>query len=869
LGDKLARIFVSSTFRDMHRERDILARSVFPRLRERCQGRGVALFEVDLRWGITEDLAQSRGTLRLCLDEIEACQPFFLCMLGQYGGWRPPDDELHSAAALDLPVAECSGLSITELEIRHALAGWQRNAQPTPRPIFLLRGRRLSEHLAGPADDDPAMDTLKSFIRSRPEASVHEYADFDAFERTVEAELTEGIEAWLRGGAQLPSRQWKGVTRARYAAALARDTSHRTPAILTGPQGCGTSWLGERWVETGTASGILIDGRDTAGGGLATALHAARVTQGLLPQGATQYAGSLEDELHGLASDVERVGREVNLLVDHFEDAFLAEAQADLASFPLKLPRGLRILIGTRSERLITLARDMKLPVLSTAALSREEAAAFATDYLLEFGKRLSAAQAEILAASPLATNVSALVLCLEELRRYGQFEALGNRVSALAGLQTPKQVMLEVLAGLRANLPEPYRDVADRILISLDLSRRGLTETEVCANASSTASQPLPPRVWSTVRIALARSIAWRGVRVDLVGRALRHVARELTEQRPELASQVGEELLIRLRQEDPQRWVEEAPHVNFTLQGESGLAEHLRNIEVVATLARAFPSYAAGWLEMLTPEARRGVTAQWWRDLEAAPGERELAWDLGYLAAQAGAREEARALWQLLEQSGQPSDRQIVQAVVLRDAKLARTLAPLEPPHTRIAEGGETLFKRWTIAASMLALAAQGLLSWSREQEAAWVNEARDCARQLSDDAASAQVWLTAGQLKLGRALWRQALECFASACKYSRRCGHARRLTAALERSAVAELELQRFSKARVFGRESLELARQHGLFDYECLAYERLIEIERRRTNWEPAFRLADDYLKRTRAAGSNVARAEEAFRSLER
>ena len=46
------RIFISSTFRDMHAERDHLVKVVFPELRERCAKRQLHLIDVDLRWGI-------------------------------------------------------------------------------------------------------------------------------------------------------------------------------------------------------------------------------------------------------------------------------------------------------------------------------------------------------------------------------------------------------------------------------------------------------------------------------------------------------------------------------------------------------------------------------------------------------------------------------------------------------------------------------------------------------------------------------------------------------------------------------------------------------------------------------------------------
>jgi telomerase protein component 1 len=53
------RVFISSPFRDMHGERDLLGRYVFPELRERARKLRINLVEVDLRWGVPEDDAQS------------------------------------------------------------------------------------------------------------------------------------------------------------------------------------------------------------------------------------------------------------------------------------------------------------------------------------------------------------------------------------------------------------------------------------------------------------------------------------------------------------------------------------------------------------------------------------------------------------------------------------------------------------------------------------------------------------------------------------------------------------------------------------------------------------------------------------------
>jgi hypothetical protein len=47
--ERVVRVFVSSTFRDMHAERDHLNRFVFPELRDRCMRLGWDFMGVDLR----------------------------------------------------------------------------------------------------------------------------------------------------------------------------------------------------------------------------------------------------------------------------------------------------------------------------------------------------------------------------------------------------------------------------------------------------------------------------------------------------------------------------------------------------------------------------------------------------------------------------------------------------------------------------------------------------------------------------------------------------------------------------------------------------------------------------------------------------
>ncbi len=54
---KTVRVFISSTFCDMHAERDHLIKVVFPALRERLDKYRIYLDDFDLRGGVTREQA--------------------------------------------------------------------------------------------------------------------------------------------------------------------------------------------------------------------------------------------------------------------------------------------------------------------------------------------------------------------------------------------------------------------------------------------------------------------------------------------------------------------------------------------------------------------------------------------------------------------------------------------------------------------------------------------------------------------------------------------------------------------------------------------------------------------------------------------
>jgi cell division protein FtsZ len=117
-------VFISSTFSDMHAERDYLVKNVFPELQDWCEWRKLRLVDIDLRWGVTEqDATHNRNAVKVCLERIDDCRPFFLCFMGQRRGWVPHAAEISAETYDRFPELRSytGNESITELEIRHAL----------------------------------------------------------------------------------------------------------------------------------------------------------------------------------------------------------------------------------------------------------------------------------------------------------------------------------------------------------------------------------------------------------------------------------------------------------------------------------------------------------------------------------------------------------------------------------------------------------------------------------------------------------------------------------------------------------------------------------------------------------------------------
>lgn len=135
------RLFISSTFMDMQKERNYLFNYVVPKMKLLCEERGLNFFCVDLRWGITTEAQEKGTTTSICLGAIDDSRPFFVGMLGERYGWIP--EKLSEEDYVAFPfLKDNEGLSITELEMNY---GVLNNGIEKGFAAFYLRDQSLSE----------------------------------------------------------------------------------------------------------------------------------------------------------------------------------------------------------------------------------------------------------------------------------------------------------------------------------------------------------------------------------------------------------------------------------------------------------------------------------------------------------------------------------------------------------------------------------------------------------------------------------------------------------------------------------------------------------------------------------------------------
>ncbi|MBR6825267.1 MAG: DUF4062 domain-containing protein [Oscillospiraceae bacterium] len=179
---RFSNFFISSTFRDMQNERDVLNNRILPELREYANKKAADIAMVDLRWGISTDELDSdvgmRKILSVCMSLIRDCIPHFIVLIGEKYGTIPSPQIFETVGDAFVGSSEWTDKSITELEIMQAISFWeQQNGHNNNFPLIIamrnpiigadINNPKCRDYLSTTPLEAQRMDALKKRLKEK------------------------------------------------------------------------------------------------------------------------------------------------------------------------------------------------------------------------------------------------------------------------------------------------------------------------------------------------------------------------------------------------------------------------------------------------------------------------------------------------------------------------------------------------------------------------------------------------------------------------------------------------------------------------------------------------------------------------------
>ena len=551
---RVIRVFVSSTFRDMRAERDELIKRVFPQLRKLCEGRAVTWAEVDLRWGVTDEQKAEGKVLPICLAEIQRCRPYFIGLLGERYGWVP--EEISPELIEREPwLAEQSGRSVTELEILHgvlnntAMAGHGLfyfrdssfiNALPGEQQADFLElataneiqrlGQEEAERRA--ADRRRRLLALKDHIRQSGLPVRENYPSPEALGEMVLRDLTGIIDRRYPARALDPldrdalDHEAFGQSRARvyvgrqdYFERLNQHAlSEEPPLVILGESGSGKSALLSNWAleyRKAHPEDLLV--MQFIGATPRSTDWAAMVRRILgefkrhfdIPQEIPYRPDELRAAFATWLHTVARMGR-VLLIVDGLNQLEDREGAPDLVWLPPVIPSNVRLIVSTLPGRALDELTRRSWPTMEVRPLEPHERKQLIRDYLAEYTKTLAPERVERIASADQTANPLFLRALLEELRVFGIHEQLDERVEHYLKAATIPELYGKILARYEADYERDHAGLVGEAFSLVWGARRGLTEGELLELLGSNG-RPLAGGYWAPLSDAADRALLSR----------------------------------------------------------------------------------------------------------------------------------------------------------------------------------------------------------------------------------------------------------------------------------------------------------------------------------------------------------------------
>lgn len=565
---RTVRVFISSTFRDMHAERDYLLKEVFPSLKMELEKKQIHLIDIDLRWGITEDQSRQGHIMDICLEEVDRCRPFFICILGQRYGWVPQGKE-RSITAMEI---EHAIFEIEEKDIPHAFFYFRDGSfidelqYPEQKQVYLdllENGSQISQNLK-------KLDILKKKIENSPHQVFHYRAEWDERLTTPEnydparspewnRKMTQGR---LTGFQELGERVKADLSRAiamvypnepKTVSALEEERSmhlafaeqrgkicigreeqkvrlslhvrdqNRFPSVILGASGSGKSSFLASWCrEYATANpddcviahfigaSPLSAKVDNVLWRLCYELKEALELPDEIPTGSKERAVTLENFL--FQSATKRTATHVQpkrvvIIIDALNQLEEQDKAHLLNWLPQSWPDNVSLVLSTLQGTCLDSLRLRKITEIPLLPLSEKDKDVIVTTVLGDYRKELTTAQRRAFLDNPATNSPLFLRVAIEELRLFGSYEQLSQRIGSLP--DNVVDLFAQVLARLEK---EQGENMVRDILCLLACSRHGLAEYEIITLLRDDQNHPLPRVYWAKLYHSLRPYLVKKG---------------------------------------------------------------------------------------------------------------------------------------------------------------------------------------------------------------------------------------------------------------------------------------------------------------------------------------------------------------------
>jgi tetratricopeptide (TPR) repeat protein len=519
------RVFVSSTFVDLFREREYLVKMVFPEIRHICRERGIVFTEIDLRWGLTHEDASFGRVISTCLQEIERCRPFFIGLLGDRYGWVPSFSDIHKSAYLMeehawLEEAVLDGASLVDMEFQYAVLG---SNVPMPGAFFYVRKSaldssrseeittvkgavELAELAASPKLDAQKLVKLRERVQ-KSERPAREFTSPEELGKLVRKDLLRAIkELWPEEAEATPlmqeRRRHEAFAMTRRQAYIARQETIRAlsehvmgsaqPLIVFGESGIGKSALLAYWSRFFEKRNPDITFVTHFVGSVSTDTG----PQGLLRRllGELKDLLQIPDELPTTPAEMQQTlvnwlarvpDQKLVIIIDALDqlDPFAAE----LTWLPDFIPTNVRVIVSTTPGKELDLLRKRGWSEMEVLPFTTEDREALITRFLSEYRKSLTLEQAHRIATNEKCASPLFLRTILEELRLFGNFEQIDARIDYYLASNDIDDLFQRVLERMEEDFG---KTTIREIMTLLWSSREGLTEHELLALAPLTRAQ-------------------------------------------------------------------------------------------------------------------------------------------------------------------------------------------------------------------------------------------------------------------------------------------------------------------------------------------------------------------------------------------